>query len=140
MRPHLLHNAFAGQPISRRAAYRFFRDTGSKQFSQLAGVDVLLLALGDYLATHQATPPPDWTDYLTHAKQLLDFTFAKEGLDEIRQKPLLDGHTLMTHLQLQPSRQVGEILEYVMEAQAAGEIQTTEQALLVATQWLHEHS
>jgi putative nucleotidyltransferase with HDIG domain len=140
MRPHLLHTAFPGQSISRRAAYRFFRETGGKHFSQLAGIDVLMLALGDYLATHQATPPLDWPDYLAHVEQLLAFTFAKEGLDKIRQNPLLDGHTLMAHLQLQPSRQVGEILEHVMEAQAAGEIQTTEQALAVATQWLHEQN
>jgi poly(A) polymerase len=137
MRPHQLHAAFRGQPISRRACYRFFRDVGGKQFSQLAGVDTIMLALADLQAIYPTTPP-DWAGYLTHANELLTFAFAQDGLTATQQKPLLDGHTLMEYLQLAPSRQVGVLLEAVLEAQAAGEIQTADEALQLASRRLAE--
>ena len=133
MRPHLLHNAFAGQTISRRARYRFFRDVGGKQFEHPAGVETVLLALADYLAIHKEIPP-DWSAYLRHMVELLSFAFDEDGLQEVHRQPLLDGHTLMTQLHLAPGRQVGQLLAAVLEAQAAGEIQNREQALALASQ------
>ena len=133
MRPHLLHNAFAGQTISRRARYRFFRDVGGKQFEHPAGVETVLLALADYLAIHKETPP-DWSAYLRHMVELLSFAFDEDGLQEVHRQPLLDGHTLMTQLHLAPGRQVGQLLAAVLEAQAAGEIQNREQAIALAAQ------
>jgi hypothetical protein len=44
----------------------------------------------------------------------------------------------MEQFHLPPGRLVGEMLEYVLEAQAAGEIQTTAEALALASRWLHE--
>jgi poly(A) polymerase/tRNA nucleotidyltransferase (CCA-adding enzyme) len=135
MRPHLLHSAFAGQPISRRASYRFLCAVGGKQFSQMAGIDTLLVALADYQAT--ASPVlSDWPAYLAHIQELLAFALADQTLQNARQKPLLDGHQVMAHFHLQPGRRIGEILEQVLEAQVAGEIHTTEEALQLAQQWL----
>jgi tRNA nucleotidyltransferase/poly(A) polymerase len=135
MRPHHLDVSFVGQPISRRAAFRFFRDVGGRQFSHLAGVDTVLVALADHLATYAALPP-EWSDYLAHAEQLLTYAFAQDGLQQTQRQPLLDGHVLMQQLQLPPGRQVGELLEQVLEAQAAGEIQNVEDALALARGWL----
>jgi hypothetical protein len=45
---------------------------------------------------------------------------------------LLDGDDLMRELNLQPGRQIGELLEAVREAQAMGEVSTREQALELA--------
>ncbi|MFN8493531.1 MAG: HDIG domain-containing protein [Caldilineaceae bacterium] len=140
MRPHLLDAAFVNQPLSRRACYRFLRDVGGKQFEHPAGVDTLLLGLADYQAIYKETPPPNWSGYLAHADQLFAFAFAADGLAETQQKPLVDGHLLMTHLNLKPGRLVGEMLEYLLEAQAANEIKTAEEALTLASSWLHEKS
>ncbi len=138
MRPHLLDASFVGKAIGRRACYRFFRDVGGKQFEQPAGVDTVLLALADYQASYKETPPPAWNSYLVHATDLLTFALAEHGLTEIQKKPLVDGHTLMTRLNLTPGPQVGQLLEQLLEAQAAGEIETTEEALQLAFSWLHE--
>jgi poly(A) polymerase/tRNA nucleotidyltransferase (CCA-adding enzyme) len=138
MRPHLLHAAFVGQKLSRRACYRFFRDVGGKQFSQLAGLDVLLLALADLQATYQQAPE-NWSGYLAHLNELLTFALADQGINSARQKPLLDGHQLMNHFNLPPGRQIGELLEQLLEAQVAGDIKTSEEALALASQCLHKN-
>ncbi|MEZ4733349.1 MAG: hypothetical protein R3E79_40150 [Caldilineaceae bacterium] len=44
---------------------------------------------------------------------------------------------LMQQLGLTPGRQVGQLLERLMEAQAAG-ITTKEEAIKLASSWLHE--
>lgn len=139
MRPHLLDASFVGQPLGRRARYRFFRDVGGKQFEQPAGVDTALLAMADYQAIYKATPPPNWNGYLKHVTDLLAFAFTEHGWTEVQKKPLLDGYTLMARFNLTPGRQVGQLLEQLLEAQAAGEIQTAEEALQLASSWLHEN-
>lgn len=137
MRPHQLHDAFAGQPVSRRAAYRYFRAVGGRQFSQLAGVDTLLVALADQLGIYPDRPP-HWDTYLGHIEGLLAYAFASDGLQTTQQRPILDGDTLMERLHLTPGRQVGEILEHVLEAQAAGEVHNLDDALAAAHRWLDE--
>uniref|UniRef100_A0A540VAC4 HD domain-containing protein n=2 Tax=Litorilinea aerophila TaxID=1204385 RepID=A0A540VAC4_9CHLR len=137
MRPHLLHASFARRPISRRARYRFFRDTGNRLGEGEVGVDILMLALADYLATYAQDPPPDWDAYLRHVAELLDFAFGEDGLAALMQRPLVDGHTLMLHLNLPAGPQIGRLLEKIQEARAAGEVSTPEEALRFAEQCLH---
>ena len=137
MRPHHLHASFGTNPLSRRACFRFFRDAGGRGFDSLPGVDVVMLALADYQATTMADPPPDWEGYLRHMVQLLEFAFHTEGLQQVR-RPLVDGHTLMRYFNLQPGPEVGSLLERLLEAQAAGEIATPDEALAMAATWVLE--
>ncbi|MEZ4864785.1 MAG: HD domain-containing protein [Caldilineaceae bacterium] len=138
MRPHLLSAAFTDQSVSKRASYRFYRSTGSRQSEEPAGLDTLLLAIADYSATYRVSPPPNWDAYLTHIDQLLRYGLDANGLAETKAQPLVDGHTLMRRLGLPPGRQVGQLLEQLLEAQAAGEVATTEEALTLASEWLRE--
>jgi putative nucleotidyltransferase with HDIG domain len=135
MRPHLLHASFSGQDISRRAAYRFFRDIAGKPFGNRAGIDTVLLALADYQAIYPASPPPGWVAYLDHMGELLAYTFDPQTATSAA-KPLLDGRALMHYFDLQPGPRLGELLEVLREAQAAGDITTTDEALNLATGWL----
>ncbi|MCC6453749.1 MAG: HD domain-containing protein [Caldilineaceae bacterium] len=134
MRPHHLHMSFMGQTISRRASFRFFRDVGGKQTGIGPGLDVLLVALADRLSVDQEIPP-DTSGYLDHVEQLLHYAF-----DEAPQLPLplVDGHTLIKRLGVKPGPRLGLLMEHLMEAQAAGEIQTPEDALQVAAGWLEQ--
>ncbi len=138
MRPHLLSAAFIGKPISPRARYRFYRHTLDRQIEQPIGIDTLLLAIADYQSTYREMPPPNWQGYLQHIDELLAFILDEDGIAATKQNPLVDGHTLMQQLQLSPGRQVGQLLEHILEAQAAGEIRTKEEALELASTWLHE--
>lgn len=138
MRPHLLSAAFVGKPISRRARYRFWRYTENRQLEQPVAVDTLLLAIADYQSTYRDMPPPNWRGYLQHLDELLAFVFDADGIAATQQSPLVDGHTVMQNFSLTPGRQVGQLLAYLQEAQAAGEITTQAEALELAQSWLHE--
>jgi tRNA nucleotidyltransferase/poly(A) polymerase len=126
MRPQQLADADASAGLTRRAMYRYFRDTRE------AGVDVLLLALADHLATHGPDVQPDrWARRINAAGALLAeyWTRLAEG---VAPQLLVSGHDLMAKLGLPPGPRIGQLLEVVREAQAAGEITTREQALALA--------
>lgn len=124
MRPQQLADAPGG--VTRRAAYRFFRDTGE------AGVDVLLLALADHVATHGPDVQPDrWGRRIEAARTLLTEYWARLAKG-VAPSPLVSGDDLMAELGLAPGQRIGELLEAIREAQAAGEIATREEALALA--------
>jgi len=119
MRPHHLDKSGA----SRRATYRFFRDLGE------AGVDVLLHALADHLATHGPDlDPARWSRRLELAQALLDEYFHRRE-EAVNPPALITGDDVMKALGLEPGPQVGKVLDAVREAQAVGEVRTREEAL-----------
>lgn len=141
MRPHHLNASFENGTISRRASYRFYRDVGRIQDDSPLGIDVVFLALADMLAIHRelnALPSdgtssegvaPFWLEYLEHAESLISYGLGDEGDLAIRQQRLVSGHQLMVRFDLQQGPIVGQLLELIKEAQAAGEIKTEEEAL-----------
>jgi putative nucleotidyltransferase with HDIG domain len=118
------------QTPSRRAIYRFFRDSGK------AGIDLVLLGLADLRATRaHALTIETWNIYLDVARILLENYFEKP--EEIISPPrLLDGNLLMKELGIKPGPIVGQLLESIRENQAAGTIKTREQALAFAREEL----
>lgn len=128
MRPHFLAAA-KGTP-TRRAIYRFFRDTG------LAGVDICLLNLADVLATYEKTLPPElWKDYLDLNRELLENWWERPA-EAIRPKALITGRDLIDQFSLSPGPAIGKYLELVREAQACGEINDRDEALALVNQAL----
>jgi len=120
MRPHWLADC---PPLSARAAYRFWRDTGA------AGVDICLLGMADYLATVGPALDHDaWLFYVETQQQLLNRYFLAYDT-AVAPAPLLTGRSLMREFGLAPGPEIGAILEGLREAQAAGEVSTPEQAL-----------
>lgn len=143
MHPHWLHTSFADQPLSRRAMFRFFRKTGGLRSAAMPGVDVLMLALADYMAIHKGLNPPQdnsalsqWRQYLEHIVQCLAYAFAEQGPRYVQQQPLANGHLLMRELGLAPGPQLGRLMAQLAEAQAAGEISTAAEAVARAAQFL----
>lgn len=124
MRPHTL----ASEPhISRRAIYRFWRDTGP------AGVDICLLALADYLAVAGTNLNIEqWSHYLEQIGTLMDGYFAENDQNVTQMPVLITGKDLTSRLKLTPGPVIGQLLEQVREAQAAGEITTRDEALDLA--------
>ena len=112
--------------VTRRAVYRYYRDLGD------AGVDTVLLGLADYLATWGPNVQEEsWHRWLEIADMLLNHYF--NHYDEtVSPLPLLSGRDVMEELALAPGPQIGEVLEAVLEAQAAGEVVTRDEALAVA--------
>ncbi|MBK7894031.1 MAG: HDIG domain-containing protein [Anaerolineaceae bacterium] len=124
MRP--LHLANSGGKLSRRAVYRYFRETA------VSGINIALLSLADHLATYNGTgPEPQWQALLNVVAGLCHHYFERH--EEVVAPPLLvDGRTLMAALALQPGPEVGRLLRLIQEAQAAGELATAEQAIQFA--------
>ncbi len=132
MRPHLLHASFSDAEISRRARYRFFQDVGPRMSDRPAGVDVLMLALADFLATNALVEDGEWRAYLVHVAQMFTFLYSEQGIERPTQHPLVDGRTLMQALDLPAGPALGRLMEQIAEAQAAGEISSREEALTFA--------
>ncbi|MCF6278394.1 MAG: HD domain-containing protein, partial [Anaerolineales bacterium] len=117
---------------SRRAIYRFFRDTRE------AGVDVILLSLADLRATYEHTlPEAIWAAALDISRLLLENWWERPA-ETVSPPRLVDGHDVMQAFGLRSGPQVGRLLEAIREAQATGAITTREAALTFGAKWLKE--
>ena len=136
MRVHFHSNRMADEhkTPSRKAIYRFFRDTGE------AGVDLVLLALADTRATYAHTLTQEtWVAALDICRIFLENYWEKPA-ETVAPPRLLDGHEVMTEFDLKPGPRVGELLEAIREAQATGKVDTREEALAFARDWIKENA
>lgn len=128
LRPMLLANT--GQVPSRRAVYRFFRDTGA------SGVDVCLLSLGDVLATYGPTlPAATWARHLDVVGSLLE-AYWEHPEESVAPKPIINGSEIIEETGIPPGPLIGRVLSEIREAQAEGKISSYEDALAFARQIL----
>jgi poly(A) polymerase len=107
---------------TQRAIYRYFRDTGG------VGVDILFLALADYLASRG--PLASMEEWKKHC-ELINYILAEHDEQQVKILPvkLIDGHDIMNTFGLAPGPLVGKLLSTVNEAHASGELSTREEAL-----------
>lgn len=107
----------------RRNVYRYYRATGE------AGVDTCFLSLADSLAKTNLMPQQDaWAQELDKAAIYLQGWF-EERRTWVEPERLVNGDDLMQVFKLPPGPILGEILDRVREAQAAGEILDRDAAL-----------
>ena len=110
---------------SKRAIYRFFRDTSED------GISVILLSLADW----KATRGPLTSKIRRKKHQDVMFKIIKDYFNEKNKKPLpklIDGYDIMDRFNIQPSPLVGKILKKIKEEQALGNINTKKEALKIA--------
>ncbi len=119
-----------GMP-TQRAIYRYFRDTGD------AGIDILLLALADHLASRgPLMTTKEWKEHC----QLAGYILSGHEKQQVAILPvkLIDGNDLISAFGLNPGSLIGELLALVHESQASGEITTREEALALAQKELNK--
>jgi poly(A) polymerase len=123
VRYHLRPTQMSAEGLpTRRAIYRYFRDTED------AGIDILFLSLADHLATRGKTlDRAEWQKHTGVVAYLIEQRFAEESV--VVPPKLIDGNDLIKIFGLSPGPRIGAILESVREAQAGGEIKTREEAL-----------
>jgi len=108
-----------------RAIYRYFRDTGE------AGIDTLFLSLADHLAARgPGLIRKEWRRHSETTAYVIRQQFKKT--EATRPQKLITGHDLMRVFKLSPGPTVGQILEAVHEATAAGELTSKKQAIRYA--------
>lgn len=127
---HTRRKAEQGIDPTRKAIYRFYRETGE------AGISLILLALADVRATYDHTITQEgWTASLDVARLLLEAYYEKA--EEIVKPPqILNGDDLINELKMKPGPEIGKLLEAIRETQAAGQLSTREDALAFARGWL----
>ena len=124
MRPALLSHPV--ESPSRKAVYRFFRDTGS------AGVDICILSLADMLATYGPTLPQErWVRHVGVVRTLLG-AWWEDKEERLFPAPFLNGDDLKEELKLSPGPIIGYILESIREAQVTGDIKNRQEAINLA--------
>jgi len=132
---HLRPLNLSGEPeVTRRAIYRFFNQTGA------AGIDVVLLALADFLGTYGDSPPPvePWNHLLDVCSALLRAYFETPE-QTIRPPSLLTGDDLMRDFGVRAGPGLGRLLAELREAQAAGEVPDRDAALGWVRRYLTQH-
>jgi len=119
-----------GELPSRRAIYRFFRD------SDASAVGLILLGLADLRGTREHTlSEKSWLAWVNVARALLENLWEKPA-ETVAPPRLIDGNDLMQVLALEPGPIVGELLEAIREAQATGVVSTRDAALQFGRDWL----
>lgn len=123
LRPSLLSRE---AKITKRAVYRFIRDTGD------VAPGILLLSLADILG--KGDPPVDQISWGSHVKTVRELFAAFYAVDKqtTQQEPLLKGDELSSELGITPGPEIGRILVALKEAQALGEISSKSEALSLA--------
>ncbi len=120
---HLRPGFLADAPLlTRRARFRFFRDTGSEALS------VLLVSLADQRATKGRLATRESRQrHERLIKRLMREYFT--GRNEKKAKRLVNGNDLMDRFGLKPSPAIGKVLRELEELQAIGRIKNRREAL-----------
>ncbi|MCA9914657.1 MAG: hypothetical protein KC496_14995, partial [Anaerolineae bacterium] len=128
---HYNHPQAMDNPTA-RDIHRFWRSSGA------AGVDVCLLTLADSLGTAGVELDQDaWLMVVDRVRVLLSAYY--DQYETLVEPPtLIDGNALMQRLGLRPGQIVGKLLDMIREAQAAGEVQTADDAVRCAQDYLNQ--
>lgn len=124
IRNHLRPTQMAakGEMPSGRALYRYYRDVSE------GAVDTLYLNMADFLAARGPTiTEQDWRDHC----ELMEYILIKGRLQSAPETlpKIITGHDIMVALSLPSGPEVGRLLGLVLEAQANGEVNSTDEAL-----------
>ncbi len=133
LRPTQMGDASGDGRPSKKAVYRFFRDTGE------ASLDVLYLSLADFLASKgEEVRREDWQANVDNVHYVLKTH--KEMRAVTKAPRVLNGHDLIKEFSLSPGPLLGELLGKVEEARALGRISTRAEALVFVKGMLKDES
>lgn len=106
---------------TQRAIHRFFKELDG------VAIDTLYLSQADFLAAKGPELNPD--DWANHARMVAHVVQAgiNPAIPEAAQR-LINGKQLIEHFKLTPGPMVGLLLDGINQAQATGDISTTEEA------------
>jgi poly(A) polymerase len=100
---------------------------------------LLFLSLADHLAARgPSLDERQWQEHTRMTGYVLDKHLVEASLS--RPPKLIDGHDVMNTFQLSPGPRIGELLEALREAQAAGEVANRTEALEYLKHLHHKYS
>ena len=119
--------------LTRRAMYRFFRDSGD------SGIEVLLLSTADAMATQPHAPATTAVSYKTVAeviKRILDYYYNE--YKQQRKRPIISGSYLIKKFNVEPGHVIGRILKDIEEHRGAGLLKNKNDAINYIKENLHK--
>ncbi len=121
----------AAEAPSRRSIYRYFRAAGD------TGLDLIALGLADHWGMMEQTLDQGTWDAATEVARALLENCLERPEESVTPPRLLDGNDIMREYGIESGPTVGELLEAIREAQAAGEVRDRATALAFGREWLH---
>jgi poly(A) polymerase len=125
VKEHMKFNQFsqAGVLPDNREIHSYYKKNRSY------GIDLCFIALANIIGTYQHALDQDiWLEKVNLARVLMEAYFEK--YDKVVNPPkILSGSDIMKNFNLEPGKQVGELLEEVQAAQAEGKITTKAEAM-----------
>ena len=119
---------------TKRAIHRYFRDVGE------VALDTLYLNMADFLAARGPSLTRDQmargSKVISHILEIGQNIEQPARPAEGSSKLLLDGNDIMREFGISPGPRIGRVLSAIAEAEAIGEVNTTEEAIRLATQYL----
>jgi poly(A) polymerase len=119
---------------TKRAIHRYFRDVGE------VALDTLYLNMADFLA---ARGPSLTREQMARGSKVIGYILEVGPNIEQSARPtgessqlLLDGNDIIREFGISPGPWIGRVLSAIAEAEAMGEVNTTEEAIRLATQYL----
>jgi hypothetical protein len=109
------------RPLSRRAVWRYLRETGP------VAADVTVFTVADRIATRGKNAEPAIAAHLELAREMLGHALAHRDAPQL--PPLVRGDDLVRELGVQRGPELGALLAQLEEDRFAGEIGTREEAL-----------
>lgn len=131
LRPGFLNPA---SPTLSRAIFRYF-----DQYDDW-GVDLVVMSVADRLAAQGEKVDDDVNERHDKAAVILLDAYYNRNKILVRPPDLINGDDLMAELNLPPGREIGILLRIVKEAQAAGEVNTKEDAISYARSFFEMNS
>lgn len=121
------------EAVTKRAVFRFFRDTGKE------AINVLLLSIADQRATRG---PLTTAASRAHHEKIVSGLIKEYFRRKKEKKPvrLINGDILIRKFKLEPQPLIGKILSEIEELQAIGKVKTKQEALRLAKKIISEHS
>jgi tRNA nucleotidyltransferase/poly(A) polymerase len=127
---HMRPGQLSHDKVTERAIRRYFVELGP------TGIHVALVALADHLSMRGPEPLTEaWERHLATVRLLLTRYIRERS--RILPPRLIQGEELMRRLHLEPGPIIGELLEYIAEAQAEGRIHSKDEALWLAEEKLN---
>lgn len=121
-------------PTLSRAIFRYF-----DQYDDW-GVDLVVMSVADRLAAQGEKVDDDLNERHDKTTAILLDAYYNRNKVLVRPPDLINGDDLMVELNLPPGREIGILLRIVKEAQAAGEVNTKEDAISYARSFFEVNS
>jgi poly(A) polymerase len=117
-----------------RDYFKFFRAAG------IEAIGTILISYGDISAARGPLADVARTDeFLSLMNDLIRY-YRDEYYPMVNTPELVKGRDLMVLFQMKPGPKMGQVLKELREAQLSGRIQSREQAIEFAAQWLKSNS